>query len=758
MLLCLFAWNLAAAKRVHAAPDQGLDVVVTKTVGITPDVCATATQVAVAPGGTVYVCYTLTNSSTVAIEPLDLIDNFDTSDFEPVAWVKPPGFLLQPGETLTPTSANGLIRPITVVANQSTYAGWGVSSADGSIQQQVLSNPVSISVVTLGMTAALGVSSTAGATAANCSTPALTLTSYQSKAYLCVTLTNGSSITFTNHLVSIPGFGINNLTIVKPLGPNGTTSATVRITSADNAALAASLTAPTLSSRAYVTSTADTGALSVNAATEPVVVTGPSASVSLLKTVNTDPVSCGTTTALSNVPYGQVYYYCVVLINTSIVTFTNHTLTEQSTNIAASFNLNLVPSARISLTTNVLTGTLGIASFLGPFEAKSIVNSTMYYTATNPTLGYRATASAGSSVNIITPTPTVTRGPTATNTPVLVDTLTPTPSLTPIPATPTPTWTWTPSPTTTPAPTVLVFSTPGGLAPTPYPAIPGIQASSPGNPFVSPLDPFAATMTAQAQSFAFPTPIIDPVGATMTAQAQFAFPTPIIDPVGATMTAQAQSAFPTPVLDPYGATLTAQAQVAFPTPIIDPVGATMTAQVQVGFPTPILDAYGATMTAQAQLGFPTPMLDPLGATQTAQVISPLATPIPEQVNVPPGGVVVTVTATATAEQIAAAPAGPTQRPIEVSIPVPSGDSALDSAIRRSFFVQVLDSAGATLALLWFLGGSVLFFVTAGVLAGLAFRDKERARYDLDTGGDQSAFTTQPLPPQNNEDDWPESLP
>ena len=719
VLVCVLGWCLmAAAQPVHAAPEQGLDVVLTKTVGTTPDVCATTTQVAVAPGGTVYVCYTLTNSSTVAIDPLDLIDNFDTSDFQPVAWVKPPGFLLQPGETLTPSSANGLIRPITVVANQSTYAGWGVSSADGSLQQQVLSNPTTIAVVTLGMTAALGVSATAGATAANCSTPAITLTSYQSKAYLCVTLTNGSSITLTNHLISIPGFGINNLTIVKPLGPTGTTSATVRITNSDNTALAASLTAPTLSSRAYVTSTAGSSSLSISAATEPVVVTGPSASVSLLKTVNTDPVNCGTATALNNVPYGQVYYYCVVLINTSVVTFTSHTLTEKNTDIAASFNLNLVPSARISLTTNVLTGTLGLTSFLGPFEAKSIVNSTMYYTATDPTLGFRATASASSAVNIITPTPTVTRGPTATNTPIPVDTLTPTPSLTPVPPTPTPTWTWTPSPTFTPPPTVLIFSTPGGLAPTPYPAIPGIQGSAAGNPFVSPLDPFAATQTAQAQAFAFPTPIIDPVGATMTAQAQF----------------------------------------AFPTPIIDPVGATMTAQVQMGFPTPILDPYGATMTAQAMFGFPTPILDPFGATQTAQVLSPLATPIPQQVTIPATGVVITVTATSTPEQVAIAPGGPTQRPIELSTPAPSGDGERDSALRRSFFVQVLDSAGATLALLWFLGGSVLFFVTAGVLAGLAFRDKERTRYDLDAGGDQSAFTPQALPPPTDEDDWPESLP
>ena len=128
-----------------------------------------------------YVCYTLVNSSTVAIDPLDLIDNFDTSEFQPVAWVKPPGFLLQPGETLTPTSENGLIRPITVVANQSTYAGWGVASADGSHQQQVREQPDVDHRRYIGHDGGAWRQLTAGATAANCSTPAITLPNYQSR-------------------------------------------------------------------------------------------------------------------------------------------------------------------------------------------------------------------------------------------------------------------------------------------------------------------------------------------------------------------------------------------------------------------------------------------------------------------------------------------------------------------------------------------------------------------------------------------------
>jgi hypothetical protein len=151
------------------------------------------------------------------------------------------------------------------------------------------------------------------------------------------------------------------------------------------------------------------------------------------------------------------------------------------------------------------------------------------------------------------------------------------------------------------------------------------------------------------------------------------------------------------------------------------------------------------MTAQAQFGFPTPVLDPFGATLTAQAVSPLSTPTSAGLGMVQPGLVVTVTATPTPVPFV----GPTQRPVEPPTPGPTADA-------RSFFVTVLDSAGATLALLWFLGGSVLFFVTAGVLAGLAFRDKERSRYELDKDQGE-AFTAAP-PQQPDDENWPSSLP
>ena len=772
LLLLVSALPALEVSSAHAqdTPVPTLDAALVKTVGTTPGVCAPAGSVSVdvAPGTTVYVCYTLTNTGSVALEPIDLIDNYDTSNFEPVAWEKPPGFVLEPGATLAPTTANGLIRAVTANTSLSSYAGWAVVSTDGAQRKQLTSNSVNIQVVTLSTQATLGASTAAGATAANCSSPTVTLTSFQNPAYLCVTLTNSGSITLTQHQITIPGFGIN-FSLTKPLGPSGTVSATLRITNVDSSSMAPKLSAPTMTSRAIVTSTNDAATLSVSTTSEPVVVNGPPTSVSLLKTLNTDPNTCSATTALTNVTYGQTLYYCLVLINAASLTYTNHIFTEAALNISGSFNEVLPPGGRISITNSFLQVNKGITPFLGPITATVSINNTMTYTASEPSLGYRAVALASASISVLTPTPTNTGAPTATNTPIGFETSTLTPSITPIPATPTPTWTWTPLPTPTPSPTVLVYSTPGGQVPTPYPPLPGMAVAQ-ANPFVSPLvDPFGATATAQAM-FAFPTPVLDPFGATATAQAMFAFPTPVLDPFGATATAQAMFAFPTPVLDPFSATATAQAMFAFPTPVIDPFGATAAAQAQSPLPTPVIDPLGATATAQALIATPTPALDPAAAASaTAQIDALVATAIAQAA---------TVTAAIGVDQPSTDPSAPTAM-IVMSSGVPLTDSmvvapqrplaeptagpALDS---RSFFVRVLESAGSTVALLWLLGGSVLFFVTAGVLAGLSFRAKEKARFSLEATEGGGELITQPqsdpqMQPQTKpkaDDNWPESLP
>ncbi|MCB0130298.1 MAG: DUF1080 domain-containing protein, partial [Caldilineaceae bacterium] len=65
----------------------------------------------------------------------------------------------------------------------------------------------------------------------------------------------------------------------------------------------------------------------------------------------------------------------------------------------------------------------------------------------------------------------------------------------------------------------------------------------------------------------------------------------------------------------------------------------------------------------------------------------------------------------------------TQRPIGDVTPTPRPDSVL-------LLAKIIDATIAAAGWIWFLGGSLIFFTVAGVLAGLSFRSRERARYDL----------------------------
>ena len=74
------------------------------------------------------------------------------------------------------------------------------------------------------------------------------------------------------------------------------------------------------------------------------------------------------------------------------------------------------------------------------------------------------------------------------------------------------------------------------------------------------------------------------------------------------------------------------------------------------------------------------------------------------------------------------------------------------------FSHILESAGATLALIWFLVGSLIFFITAGILAGLSFRRATRALFVVDSG-EPAAYELSDAPLQPAGDDlWPSSLP
>ena len=107
---------------------------------------------------------------------------------------------------------------------------------------------------------------------------------------------------------------------------------------------------------------------------------------------------------------------------------------------------------------------------------------------------------------------------------------------------------------------------------------------------------------------------------------------------------------------------------------------------------------------------------------------------------------------------------PTLRPVSVPSPTPAPDRLLLAA-------TLIDRAVASLAWLWLICGSFLFFVVAGIVAGLGITGRVANRRSQPLyGGDATDSAFHPYldtPPTNpgrepytpqNDDNWPASLP
>jgi hypothetical protein len=99
-----------------------------------------------------------------------------------------------------------------------------------------------------------------------------------------------------------------------------------------------------------------------------------------------------------------------------------------------------------------------------------------------------------------------------------------------------------------------------------------------------------------------------------------------------------------------------------------------------------------------------------------------------------------------------------QRPIVPPTPTPTPDFVMAAA--RTF-----DIAMTTMGWLWFLVGSLVFFVTAGIVAGLFFRQSEANRFELPEPDywleeEPQAARSRPSPQagQSADDEWPADLP
>lgn len=702
---------------------QALGLRVTTTVGIIANTCSTTNTVVVKVNTTVYYCYTLQHTGVGGDESFTL-HNVRTSRGVSRDNLS---LTLNPGEVRNTVSA-GFVFSEIVAADVTNFVTWTARPADNDPLVTVNSN-ARVDVVA----PAISVEKTVGLDRTSCAAArTLTVPSNTGVAF-CITIQNRGDITLTNHNL-IDGPQSINVTFDYPLPPTGRLSIypanlstiTRLSTGLERIISSAFINDVSVTSRLQADRT-DVSASGTSTAS----ISIGNTTVIFTKTISTQPEDCAGRNSLSVNP-GTIVYYCAQIKNTGVVTLTQHQLREDNLSINVSFDYPLPPGGVLNVTNDFLARNNQPIVF-GPFElnpafGNTIVNGTMSYTGKSPD-GFTATGSAAtSSTYIPTPTRTNTPGPRSTST--FTPFPTNTPFNTPIPPTPTFTLTPTPSPVTpsptptrsyaislleTPTPRVQPASIPQGV-----PQLDPSQQFTP-DPFAQPTpDPFAqptpftdGQLPAQEPAIATATQIA--IDATSTAVAAVATAAQVaIDSANATALAETQaivpdSPLPTPTLDPSlsqagdsSGLPVAPGLESTPSPEATPDAAATAAALPVVTVAPTEEVPLVTLPDADALTVLPPVITAVIATATPEVVVLVVTntPEPAQILLPDS-----------------------QRPIVPPTPTTTPDFVMAAA--RTFDVAV-----TTLGWLWFLVGSLVFFVTAGIVAGLFFRQSEVNRYDL----------------------------
>jgi hypothetical protein len=593
----------------------------------------------------------------------------------------------------------------------------------------------------------------------------------------CYTIQNRGTEALTLHRVESARLGVITATLALTLAP-GSLMHTVGL----GLVLTDSSNVDAVDTVTWTAQTANAGATVVVTRQTRIDIVAPTAG--LIKTVGTDRNACPVTTALS-VGAGQTAAYCLTLENRGDITFTRHSLTDTPLGINGSFAYTLAPGGRLAIPAASL-GSFGLSGSLQRTVNGTFAN-TAFYTAST-TVGLAASASAAARVDVGNATvqflKTVGTDPNAC-----------------------PTTTSITAPPGSQLYYCVTIRNTGGLSLThhaltepnlaidlsfDYTIPPGGELvitnqvlQTLGQPVL--FGPFefsnvfptvvnntmnyvgTAINGAQVSNAALTSATFPPTPtATFTRTPR---PTSTLVPVP-TWTPSITPIPPTPT-ETWTPTWTPETPTATPTRsyaislLETPTPSAPTPFPQFGQIDPALAAQYATATAAAflvsPLATPTPEIPILEqAAPVAQLPpteTPFLTPIPTETPTLPPTPPATATPTPEVVYIVVTEA-PSATPVPPPTPLPASptpDVLLTAA-------KTFDAMAAAAGWIWFLAGSLVFFVTAGIVAGLFFWQQESRRYDLllpeDWPGDD-------LPPEADlyddlaEDEdtvWPSNLP
>lgn len=653
------------AVQVRPAPVQegDLKLDVKLTVGLDPNVCATTKEILVPAETIVYYCLRVTNSSPITLTSHRIsLDQLGES--YPIPYLH-----FAPSQTYTFTSS--FLESINLPRFFSRPAAANIptvtvtfTSFDDQNQRHSASDSASARVGNVALTVERYVTLTPN----DCTTRTSITTIRDQELYYCLVLRNTGAITLTDHSYtdSAPGISGSFHYILKPGQSLMLTQDAIQ-TTADLSFATPPVLGPfvqpfTATNELRLRSTSPEGyAVERTVQTQIRVPESPLTIRLIVQVTNT----CQTAQQLFTLNFGDRIWYCIHLFNTSSTPLTHHRFTQYITpptregstyfySATVEF-VNTVTTSRV-INNNFLTATVQQPAVLGPFTVTRPLHfdgrltNTLFYSASNPALGFevvqRVVSVATVAPGTVTATPTPTQTPIDTPTPAFIDT--PTPTGMPV----IDTLTWTPTP-------VVVSALAPPTPVTPQLRVTGISTPLPGQ-FNSPLENPAALAAVSPLGTPTFTPDFFALAAAQTADAAF--------------------------------TATSLALLQAPVAIAP----------DTETPTP-----------------------PPTSTETP---SPTATPTPTG----------------------------TQRPIEPATPLPTTDSL-------GLLGQAAGAAVTAAGWIWFVGGSLVFFITAGIIAGLSFRQQERRRYRLSTLEPEEPQAP-PAPrhrrsgPGSEDDHWPASLP
>ncbi len=283
-------------------------LVLTKTVGTHPNICAPTQVITVAAGTPLYYCYTVQNTGNITFTTHTITD----SQYEGTLTNHVP-YILKPGP---PPDSIAMLIVSSVAGVQQTTVSTGTWIASSWNPTTTSGMTATASDTTIVLVPSLSVRETVGTDPHQCATTDQLDSPVGAQVTYCYTAYNNSGVFLRLHNVSDSQQGLLRSDSPLLLAPG----ATVHFT---NTTFITQTTTNVFTWTGYITDV--TGISTVATATATV----HTPAIKLRATVGTDPDHCATTDAIT-VTAGTLIDYCYSVKNTGGVAFTHHEITDHA--------------------------------------------------------------------------------------------------------------------------------------------------------------------------------------------------------------------------------------------------------------------------------------------------------------------------------------------------------------------------------------------------------------------------------------------